>query len=342
MGIELFGKMPNGDSVWRCKLKNARGMSAEIITLGANIQTLYAPDRGGKAENVILGRSDLAGYLSPGCPSAAVIGRVANRIRGHSFRLNGRDYELPANDHNNTLHGASGNYGRRNFALIEADDTLVRLALRDHGEAGFPGEADVEVTYRLEDDGLLIQYQVIPTEDTPVNVTNHVYFNLAGHTRNGIGEQELQLEADFYTRTDDENVPVGEILRTAGTPFDFSRFRKFGPALAELLASGDDKGGYDHNFVLNGTGMRKVAVARDGQSGRIMETFTDMPGLQLYTANNIPDGAAGYDGVTYKKHDAFCLETQFFPDTVHYPHFPCCIVRAGTVFTSSTAYRFRT
>ncbi|MDR2104100.1 MAG: galactose mutarotase [Treponema sp.] len=342
MGVELFGTLPNGENVWRCTLKNKGGMSAQIITLGAIIQSIRTADREGNFENVVLGRSDLAGYLAPRSPSAAVIGRVANRIKGHTFQIGGKVYDLAANEGNNTLHGGPGNYGRRNFALVEADDTLVRLALRDHGEAGFPGEVDVEVCYRLNDEGLLIQYRVIPTEDTPLNLTNHVYFNLAGHGSGPINEQELQLEADFYTPADDENIPTGEILRTKGTPFDFSSPRKFGPAIAELAASGDKKGGFDHNFVLNGRGMRKVAWARDGQSGRVMEVFTDLPGMQLFTANHMQEGTPGNDGASYTRHGAFCLETQFFPNTVHVPHFPCCIVPANTVFSSATAYYFRT
>jgi aldose 1-epimerase len=342
MGFELFGTLPNGEPVWRCTLKNSAGMSAEIISLGAAVQSIRIPDRKGKVENVLQGRSDLEGYLSPRCPSAAVIGRVANRIKGHRFQVNGKTFELPANERDNTLHGGPGGYGRRNFSPVEAREGVARLALRDHGEAGFPGELSLEVTYRLTEEGLEIRYQAVPTEDTPVNLTNHAYFNLAGHGSGNIDAQELQLFADFYTPTDDEDIPTGEILKTRGTPFDFLEPRPFGPAFEALAALGDRHGGFDHNFVLNGAAFRRVARARDAQSGRVMEVFTDMPGLQLFTANHTPEGTPGNEGAVYGKHGAFCLETQFFPDTVRQPHFPSCMVKGNTVFSSVTAYHFHT
>jgi aldose 1-epimerase len=340
MGLELFGTLPTGESVWRCTLKNKRGMSAELLSLGGIIQSLRVPDKTGKIANIVLGRPDLAGYQARGAMSGAVIGRVANRIRGHQFQLNGKVYTLPANNGNNTLHGGTGNYGRRNFSVIEGDDTHFRIALHDNDETGFPGDVDVTVCYSLDEEGLLIHYQAVPTQDTPFNITNHVYFNLAGQGVGKVYDQELQLEADFYTVADAENVPTGEIRPVAGTPLDFTQFRKIGPGIEGLAASGDIQGGFDHNLVLKGTGMRKVAVARDAQSGRVMETFTDMPGVQLFTANHTAEGTEGNEGTTYGPHCAFCLETQFFPDAVNLSHFPSSIIKAGTVFSSCTAYRF--
>jgi aldose 1-epimerase len=335
--------MPDGTPVWLCELKNGNGLSAEVLTYGATIHRLRVPDRKGKAADVVLGRADLAGYQAPGTPAAAAIGRVANRIRNHTFNLNGRRYTLDANERKTTLHGGSGNYAHKNFALVDATDRLVRLAVRDHGEGGFPGEVAVEVCYSLDDDNaLLIEYTAVPTEDTPVNLTNHVYFNLAGQGSGPVDKQILQIAADFYTPADARDIPTGEVAKTRGTPLDFTRPQKLGDALAELAAWGDRHGGFDHNFVLNGCGWRKISTAEDEASGRVMETYTDLPGVQLYTANGIRAGSVGKDGAAYEAHGGFCLETQFFPDTIHKPHFPDCVVAADEVFATSTAYRFLT
>jgi aldose 1-epimerase len=341
MGMTLFGEMPGGGQVWKCELKNGSGVSAEILSLGATIHSLSVPGRDGRSADVILGKDDVAGYLSPGAAAAATIGRVANRIAGHSFDLGGKTYVLDANERDKTLHGGSGNYALRNFSVVEATGTLVRLAARDLGEAGFPGEAAIEVAFTLKPDNtLLIQYCAVPTQDTPINFTNHAYFNLAGHDSGEVDGQELQIDADFFTPADEEDIPTGEIAKVAGTPFDLTSPRNLGDAMRELQAFGDGHGGYDHNYVLRGAGFRKVAEAADPASGRVMEVYTDLPGLQLYTANMIAPGLIGKAGATYGKHGGFCLETQYFPDTMHRPHFPSCIVAADAVYRTETAYRF--
>ena len=340
MSIKQFGSTPQGEPVWLATL-NAGNVSVEVMTFGATIHRILAPDREGKTADVILGKDDMEGYASRGASSAAVIGRVANRIKNHSFTLNGKRFTLDANQHNNTLHGGSGNYARRNFAIVSVEDKLVRLAARDRGEAGFPGEVAVEVCYKLADDGTLsIEYCAVPTVDTPINLTNHVYFNLAGQGSGPVYGHTMMINADFYTPSDANNIPTGEILATRKTPLDFTKPRNLGEAMDALKLWGDKFNGFDHNLVLNGAGYRKVAEAYDAGSGRSMEVFTDLPGVQLYTANFVREGSIGKDGAKYQQHAGFCLETQYFPDSVHRPHFPKAVAYANQIFKTSTAYRF--
>jgi aldose 1-epimerase len=340
MAIKQFGATADGAPVWLVGLK-AGVVAADIISYGATIHRVLAPDRRGRTADVILGKDDMEGYASRAAPAAAVIGRVANRISDGSFMLGGKRYVLDADDRNITLHSGGGNYARRNFAVVEAADTYVRLAVRDHGEAGFPGEITVEVCYSLSGDGtLLIEYAAIPTADTPINLTNHVYYNLAGQGSGPVYGQALMIDAGLYTQTDDMNIPTGEIFKTGGTPFDFSKTRGFAGAMDDLKAYGDKHNGFDLNYVLNGKGWRKIAEAYDEGSGRALEAFTDLPGVQLYTANFIREGTAGKDGAKYGAHAGFCLETQFYPDSIHNPHFPGGFAKGGALFKTATAYRF--
>ena len=340
MTLKKFGATPDGEAVWLAELKDG-GISVEVISYGATVHKLLAPDRDGKYEDVILGKDNIKGYLDAGTPAASVIGRVANRISKHSFSLNGKRYNLVANEKKNTLHSASGNYARKNFSVIDATDKLVRMALRDCGEGGFPGEATIEVCYSLPGDGtLLMEYAVIPTMDTPVNLTNHIYFNLAGQGSGAVYGHTLSINADYFTPSDSRNIPTGEIFSVKKTPYDLRKPRNLGEALDELEKSGGIHNGFDINYVLKGDGWRKIAEAAEEGSGRVMEVFTDLPGVQLYAGNHIREGIAGKDGAKYRAHSGFCLETQFFPDSIHNPHFPGGIAFANELFTTATSYRF--
>ena len=338
---ELFGKMPGGEDVYRITIGNSSGMKAKIITFGGIIQSLLVKNKAGEYVDVVLGKEDLETYLKDGSSSAAVIGRFANRIGNASFELNGKTYSLFDNGSGCCLHGGKGAYNPRNFILAGACENSVKLALFDNGEGGFPGEVNLTVRYTVtEDDTLLIEYTAVSTEDTPINLTNHVYFNLAGQGSGPIYEQELSIDGDFYTLCDEILVPTGEIVSVKGTPVDFREFRNFGKAIKELEDSGSTLGGFDHNIVLNGTGYRKVSVARDPVSKLYMETFTDLPGVQLYTANGISDSRPGKNGASYTRHGGFCLETQFFPDTINKAHFPGGLLKKGELFTTCTGFRF--
>ena len=342
MPLKQFGTTPGGDTVWLAEL-HAGSLAVDVITYGATIHRILAPGLDGTIADVILGKDDMQGYASFAAPAASVIGRVANRISEGSFSLNGKTYILETGEQKFMLHSGPGNYARKNYSVIEATDRLVRLAARDHGEAGFPGEIAVEVCYSLCDDGTLhINYTAIPTADTPINLTNHIYFNLAGQDSGTIYNQSLMIEADHYTPTSSLNIPTGEIFKTHGTPFDFTASRNLGTAIEGLKQIGDPHNGFDLNYVLNGCGWRKIAEAYDEGSGRALEAFTDLPGVQLYTANFIKEGTEGKGGAAYKAHVGFCLETQYFPDSIHQPHFPGGIAFTNKVYSTSTAYRFFT
>ena len=345
MALKLFGVLPagapqGGEQVWLAELKTEK-VKVEILSYGAIIHRVLAPDRKGRQADVVLGTDSLGGYMDPGAPAGSVIGRVANRIKNHSFSINGKRYALDANENRNTLHSGSGNYAHRNYAVIDATDTSVRLAMRDRGEGGFPGEVTVEVCYTLSGDGtLLLEYSAVPTMDTPFNPTNHVYFNLAGHGSGKLNSQSLSIDAALYTPTDSLNIPTGEVRKVKKTPLDFTKPRNLSEAIYELEMFDDRWDGFDYNFVIDSDGWRKVAEASDTVSGRALEVFTDLPGIQLYTANHVAKGFAGKDGALYQPNAAFCLETQFFPDSIHKPHFPGGIAFANELFTTATAYRF--
>jgi len=340
MAMTKFGEMPGGGDVWLLEL-SAGGVCVELISYGATLHRVLAPDRDGNIADVILGRDDLEGYMSPGAPSGAVIGRVANRIKNGAFTLNGKRHRLESNERRFIIHGGAGNYARKNFAVMEATDRLARFALRDVGEAGFPGEISVEVCYSLDDSGtLLIEYSAVPTRDTPLNLTNHVYFNLAGQDSGPVYDQTIKINADYYTPSDRNNITTGEIYSVKNSPYDLTRPRMLGEAIEELDEAGGIWNGFDINFVLKGEGWRKIAEAYDEDSGRALEAYTDLPGVQLFTMNYVRDGAPGKDGATYGAHYGFCLETQFFPDSINKPHFPGGIAYADELFTTTTAYRF--
>ena len=338
--LEPFGNMPDGQPVWSVTIGNSKGMKVKIITCGAIINKVLVPDGKNGYTDVVLGKDTLEQYLSDGSSAAAVIGRVANRIGKATFELNGKKYDLLANDRGNCLHGGSGMYGMRNFQVAGITETSVKLALFDNGEGGFPGEVNLTVKYTVtEDNTLILDYTAVSTEDTPINLTNHVYFNLEGQQKGDIFAQEIKIDADYYTPCDDTVLPTGEIISVEGTALDFRKFKQFDKALKDLENSGGIYGGFDHNIVLNGRGYRRISVARDPKSGLFMETYTDLPGVQLYTANGITE-RAGKDGATYHKHAGFCLETQFFPDTINKGHFPGGILKKGEVFTTRTAFKF--
>ena len=327
-----FGKMPDGTTVKLFALRNARGMSAKVMTYGAIITEVQAPDRRGAMTNVVLGADNFEQYLKGFPGSAAVIGRVANRIAKARFTLDGVEYKLAANSEPNHIHG-----GRKGFAQVVWQAKPLPVGQHEaavqftyfckDGEEGYPGNLTVKVTYTLTDDNeLRIDYEAATDKATPVNLTNHAYFNLAGS--GNILDHELWLAADRYTLADDQLIPTGEIATVKGTPLDFTTPTLIGARLEQLKPK---LTGYDHNFVLNGDGKSLVLAARakEAKSGRVMEMRTTQPGVQLYTGNHL-------------KHAGLCLETQHYPDSVNHPNFPATILRPGQTFKSTTAFAFST
>jgi aldose 1-epimerase len=337
-----FGRV-DGKDVFLYVLTNANGMVAKITNYGATITELDTPDRNGKLDDVVLGFDSLAGYLQKEPYFGAIVGRVGNRIAKGRFTLDGKTYQLATNDGPNHLHG-----GNKGFDKVVWDARVVPGGvpsvefsyLSRDGEEGYPGNCSVKVTYALSDSNeLSISYVVTTDKDTPVNVTNHSYFNLGGPENGGILDNVLQIDADRYTPVDSTLIPTGELRAVAGTPMDFRQPTRIGEHIKEV---GGNPVGYDHNYVLNGGGgaLAPVATVYDPKSGRVMEISSTEPGVQFYSGNFLDGTLTGKKGVVYKQYWALALETQHFPDSVNQPNFPSYVLKAGQTYTSKTILRF--
>jgi aldose 1-epimerase len=338
-----FGKTPDGTPVEMYVLSNGRIM-AKVITYGGIITELHVPDRQGKTADIVLGFDTLDAYLAKNPHFGAITGRVANRIARAEFMLDGQEYKLAANNGRNTLHGGLKGFDKK---VWKAEDVsgpggpAVKMTyLSKDAEEGFPGNLSVAVTYTLTpDDALRIDYAATTDKATPVNLTNHSYFNLAGHGAGTILGHELTVAADQYTPSDDEYIPTGQLAPVKGTPLDFTTPTLIGARIDQLKK---EPRGYDDNYVIRAdTRSPAFAVrARDPDSGRVMEMFTTEPGVQLYTSNFLDGSIAGKAGVVYKKHQGFCLEAQHFPDALHQPGFAPIILRPGSTYAQTTIYKF--
>jgi aldose 1-epimerase len=337
-----YGTLPDGRAVLLYRLQNKAGTYVEIMNYGGIIRSLVFPDKNGKSGDIVMGYETFEDQLNNRGWSNAIIGRCVNRISGGELPIHGKIHKLEKNVGNLTLHGGPGGYGQKLFASRfweDAEGEKLTLYHRDLGEGGFPGEVDFWVTYVLTGaNELKIKYKALPTEDTVLNFSSHCYFNLGGHDSGSVADHEMRINADYYLPDNEEGLPTGEIRKTAGTVFDFNKGRK----LREGRESGDEQirlqRGYDHNFCLAGTGFRQVARVREEKSGRCMTVFTDLPGVQLYTACNEPEGKTFKAGAEYHKYDAFCLETQYYPDAVHHSHFLSPLFPGDKVFYSETVF----
>lgn len=345
IAVEPFGKLPDGGQVFSYCMENNSGMRAEILNYGGILKNLFVPDREGSPADVVLGYDSLGDYLQDERYFGAVIGRNANRIAEGKLKIFGQSVELEKNSGSCNLHGGPNGLSRRLFSSeVRTFNNLPALLLShtvEDGSDGFPGRLTVTVAYALTDENaLMIDFRAISDADTVINLTSHSYFNLAGHDSGAVGGHILDLGAAFFTPITRELCPYGEILSVEGTPFDFRGGRELGrdwdcehPQIA--LA-----GGYDHNFVLAGTDYRKVAAVREPQSGRVMEVFTDLPGLQLYTGNGLGGERACKNGAHYRRRGGFCLETQLFPNAVNLPWFPSPLFCADEEYTATTTFQF--
>lgn len=339
-----FGNLPDGTIIHQYTLTNSTRAVAKVITYGATLTELWVPDKGGKLANVVLGFDHLAGYLGKHPCFGGSVGRYANRIANGKFTLDGKQYTLFINNGPNSLHGGKVGFNRRVWEaeLVKiAGGAAVQFAyLSRDGEEGYPGNLAVSVTYALmNDNSLKISYSAKTDKATPINLTNHSYFNLAGAGSGSILRDILWLNADSYTPTDDTLIPTGELKSVAGTPYDFREAMEIGARVSEI----PQLGGYDLNYALNGKAgqSRQIAVLTDPVSGRILTVWTDQPGVQLYTAMGL-DGSIHGIGGAYEKFGGVCLETQHFPDSVHHPNFPSVILRPGEEFRSESIYEFST
>ena len=347
IGQAEFGRV-GGTSVQIYTLTNDHGIEARIMTYGAALVSLKTPDRAGNSQNIILGFDSLGPYLAGVPYFGATVGRYANRIAGARFVLDGKTYPLPQNNGPNSLHGGDRGFDKRVWTA-QPIETPTGAAVRmtyvsAAGEEGYPGELTAQVTYRLDDDTLTIEYEARTTAATPVNLANHAYFNLTGDPDRTILDHILQINADRFTPVNATLIPTGEIRAVADTPFDFRAPRSIGSRINvkdDQLRLG---GGYDHNWVLDssGTGALKLAaVLTDPTSGRSLEIRTTQPGLQFYSGNFL-DGKPAGAGTVFKYRTGLCLETQHFPDSPNQPSFPSTILRPGEVYSQKTALRFGT
>jgi aldose 1-epimerase len=337
-----FGTTAAGAPAQLYTLRNAAGLQASITNYGGTLTSLLVPDRAGQLADVVLGFADVSGYQSPeflksGPYFGALIGRYGNRIARGRFTLDGREYQLATNHGPNHLHG-----GRRGFDKVlwqaEAAETAAgpSLTLRyvsSAGEEGYPGTLTVAVTYTLtEDNALRLTYEATTDQATPLNLTNHSYFNLNLASGADVLAHEVELSADRYTVVDEALIPTGELRPVAGTPFDFTAAHAIGARIGQV------PGGYDHNWVLRGA--QPAVRVYEPASGRTMAVTTDQPGVQFYTGNFLDDTLTGKAGIRYGRHAGFCLETQHFPDSPNQPTFPSTILRPGQTYRTTTEYRF--
>jgi aldose 1-epimerase len=333
-----YGRLADGAAVEKYALSTSRGITAELISYGGILTSLTMPDRRGRTANVTLGFDELEGYTTLSPYFGALLGRYANRIARGSFAIEGRQYKLACNNGPNHLHGGLKAFDKavwkaRPFQKADTAGLVLSHASKD-GEEGYPGNLRVEATVSLNEAGhLSFQFSARTDRPTPVNLSQHSYWNLAG--AGTILDHELELDCPFYLPVDQTLIPTGEILAAAGTPMDFTRNKPVGRDIGKV------PGGYDHCFVggCAAQAFRRLATLHEPSGGRGLEVWTTLPGLQLYTGNFL-DGKQGAGGAIYNRHSGLCLEAQYFPDSVNRPHFPDCRLNPGQTYNHRIEYRF--
>ncbi|CAM5444654.1 Aldose 1-epimerase OS=Streptomyces tendae OX=1932 GN=GUR47_10415 PE=3 SV=1 [Streptomyces tendae] len=344
---ELFGKLADGTKVYRWSLENG-GTRMKVLSYGGVVQSLEIPDRRGRYANVSLGFDNLEDYVARSPHFGALIGRYGNRIAKGRFTLDGKDYQLSVNDGENSLHGGALGFDYRVWDVepfTEGSDTgLVLHYTSVDGEMGYPGTLKAKMTYTLTRRGdWRIDYEATTDKATVVNLTSHVYWNLAGEGSGTIEDHELSIAASRFTPTDAGLIPTGELARVSGTPFDFRRAKPIGRDIRDAHPQLVTAKGFDHNWVLDkGITDRPehIATLRENASGRTLRIATDQPGLQFYSGNFLDGTLTGTGGSLYRQGDALCLETQHFPDSPNQPSFPSTVLRPGETYRTSTVHSF--
>lgn len=346
MAVEkcVFGKSPDGREVYLYTITNKKGMAAAVTNVGAVLVKLMVPDKDGKVEDVVLGFDKAEDYFENPSFFGAVIGPSANRIAGASFVIDGITYQLDVNDNANNLHSHKDNGYHKQLWDATLGENSVTFTLEDaDGNMGFPGNKKIAVTYSLNDNNeLKLHYHGSSDKKTVLNLTNHTYFNLDGHDSGSIETHEISMNASYYTPVVAGAIPTGEIAAVQGTPMDLTVSKRIGAEINADFEQLQLTGGYDHNWVIdnhNGD-LNLFATVKAPRSGRVMKAYTTLPGFQLY-AGNFVDEQQGKNGTVYGKRHGFCLETQYYPDTVHHENFPSCIFggEAGD-YDSVTVYAF--
>jgi len=329
-----FG-MHEGRAVSAYSLRNAHGLVARLTNFGARLIAMMVPDRNGSLADVVLGFDDLAAYAASNCYFGATCGRYGNRIKQGRFVLGGRSIEVSRNDGPNHLHGGFKGFDKQVWdgEIDRAENSVTFSLISEDGDEGFPGRLVTRSKYCLtDDDRLIITMTASTAQETVVNLVHHSYWNLAGHDSGDVLDQVLQVNAGFYTPVDDELMPTGEILSVAGTAFDFREER----------AIGRDGGRYDHNWIIGdfGPGLRQVAALHDPKSGRAMEVRSSEPGVQIYTAGYIDPPVTGKGGQVYRRYSGITFETQKFPDSPNFAHFPDARLQPGGFYEHLMEIRF--
>ncbi len=334
--IHNFGILPTGEQTNLYTI-SCGSITAAVTDYGAHLVRLLVPDKCGNVADIVLGYDDANGYRTGSAFLGAIVGRSANRLQGSSFQLNGKDVNLTPNEGKNNLHSGPDLFHHRMWKVTRYTKSAITLELNSpHGDQGYPGNAVIQVTYALDQLGnLKITYNADTDRDTVFNLTNHSYFNLAGHDQLNAMDQILTIPGRFFNPDDAANIPTGELRDVEGTPFDF---RSPKPIAQDIEADYEPlhlQGGYDHNFEVF---CNPCAILSDPVSGRTMSVHTDCPGIQFYAGNFIDE--IGKGGVHYGKRSGVALETQFYPDALHHPDWPQPITRAGQHYHSETTYSF--
>jgi aldose 1-epimerase len=345
-----FGRLPDGRTVEAFTLTNGTGVEVRVITYGAILVSIRTPDRDGRFADIVLGFDDLEGYLTRSRFFGAVVGRYSNRIASGRFTLDGRTYQLATNNGSHHLHGGIKGFDKVLWTAQPVErggDAGVSLSYSSaDGEEGYPGTLNATVTYSLTSGNeLIVDYAATTDKATPVNLTQHSYFNLAGEGSGDVLGHELTLNADHFTPIDSTMIPTGDITPVEGTPFDFREPEPIGARIDAAHEQLDRAGGYDHNFVLNGAAsasarLRAAARVMEPSTGRTLDVATTEPGVQFYAGNRLDGSAAGKGGRVYGRRSGFCLETQHFPDSPNKPNFPSTTLRPGGRYESTTVFTF--
>ncbi len=334
---EFFGKLPNGEKTYLYTI-SCGAITAAVTNYGASLVSLLVPGQDGTRDDVVLGYDNCLGYLKGDACLGATVGRNANRLKGSQFELNGRTYHMTPNEKRNNLHSGPDPFYKRLWNVVSHTENAVTLSLHSpSGDQGFPGNADIQVTYALEENGSLrISYDAVCDQDTVFNMTNHSYFNLSGQGQpDKAMEQLLTLPGRFFNPDDAENIPTGELRRVEGTPMDFRTPKAIGRDIGLDYEPLHLQGGYDHYWEVF---CNPCATLHDPASGRTMTVSTDCPGIQVYAGNFLDETGKG--GVHYTRRSGVALETQFYPDCLHHSEWPQPIVKAGEKYHSETVYRF--
>jgi len=340
MGGRTWGRLPDGRRAHLYRLADGSGCEVEVSDYGATITSVKVPDRQGSHVEATLGYASLAGYLGSKVYLGCVVGRYANRIRGGRFTLDGRVYNVTRNHGAHHLHGGGRGFDKVLWSLSSASGSHASFSyLSVDGEEGYPGNLRAKVAYTLRAGALSVTYTAVTDKPTIVNLTNHAYWNLAGG--GDVLGHTLRINADSYTPSDGDLIPTGVASPVQGTPLDLRTPRRLGEGVNSTSPGTLLAGGYDHNFVLNGSGLRLAAELSDPRSGRTLEIHTTQPGLQLYTGNFLDGSETGRDGTPLTRHGGVCLETQHYPDSPNHPEFPSTILRPGETFYEETMFRFR-